>query len=110
MSKNKFIEECVLYINGYYQYNCSYYSFGNSYCKVDQNVELKEETEVNALGHKIVIDKVNENSVDITVDDEKSVTLNINDKICIEYYNRTSGSNENFTVDVMELFVSLVKK
>ena len=71
-----------------------------------RNVEQAVELDKILAELNIKLDAV----INITVDDKKSVTLNINDKICIEYYNRTSGSNENFTVDVMELFVSLVKK
>ena len=110
MTKQDLINEYVLHLTGYYSYNGGYYEENNCYSKVDSKFPLEVNSSINALGHDIIITKINDDSICIKVDNKNDAILKCGDKICIEYYNRSSGSNDFFVSDVMELFASLVQK
>jgi hypothetical protein len=109
MTKKDLVKNYVLHITGYYSYNGGYYEGSNIYTKVDEKIPLEENNSINALGHEIVISEIYDDSIVINVDNKNSASLECGDKVCVDYYNKSSGSNDFFISDVKELFVSLVK-
>lgn len=100
-------EKCILHVVGHWQKNTSYLEEANGSGYIDRTYELVENTTIDPWGHTIKIVKINTDSVELSIDDEK-VTLKESDRFYIVYKNETSGKNEDFKVDSEDLFIELL--
>mgnify|MGYP003291673711 CR=1 FL=1 len=100
-------DKYVLHIGGHVENNTSYYEEHNSNYSINTDLILEESKYVREMGYEIKVNKLYDDYVELSIDNERIINLKPEETQYIVSEDNTYGMNENFVIDKKLLFVEL---